>query len=96
MDKLNFDNAFYLKLGKEGMWKNELENGNKARIGWSNIALEDIQNENWSKIKKNIEKDYVDRGKKTGSTQDYNALKIFCEATGNNIFITFFNSKLYW
>ena len=50
MDKVNFNDAFYLKLGKQGMWEDELNHGKKARIGWTNIATEDIQNENWSSI----------------------------------------------
>ena len=96
MDKVSFKEAFFIKLGKQGRWEDELDNGNKARIGWSNIDTGDIQNENWSKIKQIINQDFSERGKKTGATQDFNALKSFCDATDNDIFITFYDSKLFW
>lgn len=96
MFKITFKDAFYLKLGKQGMWEDELENGSKARIGWSNIDIQDIQNENWNRIKKSIDQDFSKRGKKTGATQDFNALKSFCDASEDDIFITFFDGKLYW
>lgn len=96
MKKIDFDNAFYLKLGRKGSWESELENGNKARIGWSNISLGDIKNKNWEKIRKDIELDFESRDKKKGVTQDYNALKSFCEATENDVFITFSDGLLYW
>jgi hypothetical protein len=96
MEKINFENAYYLKLGKEGSWEDELQIGNKARISWLKVDLIDIQNKHWDKIKKDIENDFKERNKEKGATQDFNALKSFCEATENDIFITFFNSKLYW
>lgn len=96
MGKVDFQNAFYLKLGRQGMWESELKNGNKARIGWSNIKSEDIRNKDWKKIHKDIELDFESRDKKNGVTQDYNALKSFCEATENDVFITFSDGLLYW
>lgn len=96
MDKINFKRAFYLKLGKQGVWEDELKKSDKARIGWSNIKTLDIQEKNWEKIRNLIDIDFQTREKKTGATQDYNALKTFCEATENDIFITFYKGKLYW
>jgi hypothetical protein len=96
MEKLNFNEAYFLKLGRKGEWEDILEIGEKARIGWSFIDLKDIQAKNWEKIRKNIENYYIDQEKTMGSTQDYNALKRFCEANENDIFITFSKSKLYW
>lgn len=96
MKKILFKNAYYLKLGKQGKWEDVLIEGTKARIGWVDISLDDINNRNWQKIKFEIEKDYKIRGKKTGATQDFNALKLFCEATIDDIFITFHYGKLYW
>lgn len=96
MGRIDFNNAFYLKLGRKGMWESELENGNKARIGWSNISIDDLIKNNWEKIHEEIKFDFAERGKKTGVTQDYNALKLFCEAKENDVLITFFDGLLYW
>lgn len=94
--QVDFENAYYLKLGVQGRWENVLIEGIKARIGWHDILLEDIIEERWDIIRKNIEDDYSARGKKSGATQDFNALKIFCNATDKDVFITFYDGKLYW
>lgn len=94
--QIKFNNIYYLKLGKEGEWEDDLNNGNKARIGWKNIIVQDIQNNNWGEIKRNIEDDFKERGKKNGATQDFNALKTFCLASEDDIFITFSDGMLYW
>ncbi|HNW99702.1 MAG TPA: hypothetical protein PKK00_14945 [Bacteroidales bacterium] len=96
MEPINFKRAFYLKLGEQGKWEDDLKNGDKARIGWSDIDINDIQKKDWAKIRLEIEKDFKIREKKNGATQDFNALKSFCEATDEDIFITFFDGKLYW
>lgn len=96
MDKVNFKNAFYLKLGKGGKWEEELKKGSKARIGWQNVDIIDIQNENWDNIRDSINKEFENNGKSRGATQDFNALKLFCDATEEDIFITFSDGKLYW
>lgn len=96
MEQVKFNRAYYLKLGEQGRWEDVLCEGEKARIGWKNISLIDIQQKRWDKIKGEIESDFELRGKRNGATQDFNALKIFCEATELDIFITFFDGKLYW
>lgn len=96
MQTIDFKRAFYLKLGEQGKWEDDLKDGNKARIGWSDIDINDIQKKDWAKIRKEIENDFIIRGKKNGATQDFNALKSFCEATDDDIFITFYDGKLYW
>lgn len=96
MNTIEFKSAFYLKLGEKGMYEVDLKEGDRARIGWKNIELKDIINKNWQSIKAVIEKDFKDRNKKSGATNDYKALKTFCDATQDDVFITFANSKLYW
>ncbi len=93
MEKITFRDAFYIKLGKQGLWEDELNIGEKARVGWKNIDLSDIHNKNWDRIKETIKEEF---GVKQGATQDYNALKSFCDATSDDVFITFSNGKLYW
>jgi len=94
--KIEFENVYYLKLGKEGIWEKNLKGSNKARIGWSDIDIQDIQKNNWSKIKQKVETDFFERNKKNGATQDFNALKTFCHATDKDVFITFSKGMLYW
>lgn len=93
MGKMTFKDAYYIKLGKQGIWENELEIGEKVRVGWKNIELSEIHNQNWEGIKETIKEEF---GEKKGATQDFNALKSFCEATEDDVIITFSNGKLYW
>ena len=96
MEELKFENAYYIKLGEKGKWAEESIAKGIVRIGWSTILLEDINNGNQDTIRKVI-KDYYDvRGKKNGSKQDYNALKRFVDATENDVFITFYENKMFW
>lgn len=42
----------------------------KIRIGWSVVKnIDDINNGNWSEIKRQIKQDYDDRKKKMGASQ---------------------------
>jgi hypothetical protein len=96
MAEIQFDKAYYIKLGARGVWEEDSINSGKIRIGWGDTKLEDIQKGNWDKIKKEIQEDFRDRNKKGGAPQDFNALKDICDADSNAVFITFHNSKLWW
>ncbi len=96
MEKVKFENAYYIKLGAKGGWAEKSINNGIVRIGWKDVSLDDIINGNWDNIKKVIKKDYDDRGKKSGTTNDYNALKLFCDATEHDVFITFHKGMMYW
>lgn len=93
---MNISKALYIKLGEGGGWsKNSFENG-IIRFGWNNIDISFIINNEWEEIKKIIEDDFFNRDKKTGATNDFNALKNICEADSTTIFITFDSGKLFW
>lgn len=96
MDKIQFDKAYYIKLGEKGAWEEDSINSGKIRIGWGDTKLEDIQKGNWDKIKKEIQDDFRDRNKKTGATQDFNALKNIYDADSDTVFVTFHNSEFWW
>lgn len=97
MKNLKFNNAYYIKLGRKAKWANECLENNIIRIGWDVIKnIEDLNNGKWDKVKSLIENEFQKKGKKNGATQDYNALYNFCNATGNDIFITFHKDKFYW
>ncbi len=96
MDKIQFDKAYYIKMGERGIWEEDSINNGKIRIGWGDTKLEDIQKGNWDKIKKEIQEDFRARNKKKGATQDFNALKNIYDADSNTVFVTFYDSKLWW
>ena len=96
MDKIQFDKAYYIKLGERGAWEENSINSGKIRIGWGDTKLEDIQKGNWDKIKKEIQDDFRARNKKKGDVKDFNALKNIYDADSNTVFVTFYNSKLWW
>ena len=96
MEEVKFKNAYYIKLGEKGKWAKESIEIGIVRIGWDLVSIDDIKDKNWDNIRKVIKKDYDDRDKKNGATQDFEALKRFCEATEEDIFITFHNGFMYW
>ena len=50
MEELSFSNAYYIKLGRGGMWEeNAIETG-KLRLGWECSTVEDINAGNWKTI----------------------------------------------
>lgn len=98
MNEVNIKKAYYIKLGsKNDKWEDECIKKGTIRIGWSVVKnIDYINNWNSKEIERLIQLDYKTRGKKNGATQDFNALKLFCEATEEDIFITFYKSKMYW
>jgi hypothetical protein len=95
--KVDFKNAYYIKLGKGADWANDCFKNGIIRIGWDYVPnIVDLNNRNWDSVRLLVKKYFDDNGKKNGATQDFNALKLFCEATEDDIFITFHKGKLYW
>lgn len=96
MENIAFKNAYYIKLGEGGRWAEESIRNGIVRIGWKNISLNDINLRNWDIIKQLIQKDYENRNKKNGYTQDFEALKRFVDSDDEVVIITFFENKMYW
>ena len=96
MEEVKFENAYFIKLGEKGKWAEESIAKGIVRIGWKKVFLDDINNANWENVKKVIKQDYTERDKKNGSTQDYEALKRFCDANEEDVLITFYENKMYW
>lgn len=91
----DFPAAFYIKLGRGGMWeKDSIETG-KLRLGWSGQATADINAGNWDKIERQLRE--KDGGKKVGATtSDLNALRTLSGCAEGTMWITFYQSKLWW
>lgn len=98
MKKIEFENAFYIKLGRKGEWekysidKEKIRKG-KIRLGWVNQSLEDMNQRNWEKLKDEIREEM---GNKGAATKDFNALRNICESTKRDIWITFYLSRMWW
>jgi len=86
-------NAFYIKLGEKGKWEESSIKENKIRIGWGIQSLEDINKHNWDTIR---QREYHYHNNKTIATKDTNDLILICDCTEEDIWITFYLSKLWW
>ena len=97
METLNIKEALYIKLGTGGKWANDCFEKGIIRIGWSYIhGVDEINRGEWDDIKARIKQSFDNENKKNGATQDYNALRRICEATQDEVFITFHNNRMYW
>lgn len=93
MKKIACKNVFYIKLGRNGVWEESSIKNNIMRIGWKGQSVHDINNGNWEKIKKELEEEINNKG---AATRDYRALRMICESTPEDMWITFYNNYLWW
>ncbi len=93
---IDFSKALYIKLGEAGIWEPDSIKSGKIRFGWPHIPVEKIINKEWEVVRHLISENYSKRGKKSGSTNDFNILKNICEADEKTVFVTFSNGELYW
>jgi len=93
MKKIKFRNTYFIKLGEGGKWEEDSITGKKARIGWSYLNQKDIENKKLKKIEMEIKSNFEDKG---AGTRDFNAFKKFYDSTSEDLWITFYSSKLWW
>jgi hypothetical protein len=93
MNTITCENAYYIKLGRNGIWEESSLKKNIMRIGWKNQSLSDINNGNWEIIQKQIIAETADKG---AATRDCGALRMICESTNDDIWITFHGNYLWW
>jgi hypothetical protein len=93
MSGTQFKNAYFIKLGRGGKWESLSIEENKARIGWRNQALGDLWRKDWGKIRDELRTEVKSKGK---ATQDFNMLKTFVESTPADVWITFYQTRLWW
>lgn len=92
MNRVTFNQAWYVKLGKGGIWEKDSLESNKLRVGWPTDLLPAIREKRWDDIR-DIVKRAMPRG---GGTHDFNMLKVFVESGPDDLWITFHGSKLWW
>ncbi len=93
MKSVTCKNAYYVKLGRNGKWEESSIKKGMIRIGWTNQSLADINNGDWTKIQKELEEEATDKGT---ATRDCRALRMLCESTPDDLWITFHANHLWW
>ena len=73
MESIEFDNAYYVKLGRKGAWEETSIAENIIRIGWDKQSIEDINQKNWEVIENQLRQEISN---KSTATRDLNALKL--------------------
>lgn len=98
MRPVKFENAYYIKLGRRGEWEESSIESNKVRIGWGGQTIKDINQHNWERIGTQLRKYFEGKGvtNRGASTRDLNMLKMVTESTSHDVWITFYNSCLWW
>jgi len=95
MFRVDFRNAFYLKLGRGGEWEKDAIGMEKLRFGWPHQTLEDINTGRWGLIEGQLREEL--EGKPKGeATRALNGLKMIAESGPEDVWITFYQSKLWW
>ena len=85
--------AFYIKLGRGGLWEADSLANNIMRIGWTDSPLADINSQNWDAIEHKLRANLSHQGT---ATRDYNALKEIVASNEEDVWITFQKSRLWW
>lgn len=93
MEPIEFENAYYVKLGRKGKWEKSSIEENIIRIGWPDQTLEDINQGNWEEMERQLRQEIPDKG---AATRDLNALRLIVESTSDDVWITFYSSHLWW
>ena len=93
MEPMSCNNAFYVKLGRNGIWEKSSLTESVIRIGWREQKIADINQGKWDKIQRNLEQEMGDKG---AATRDCRALRMLCESTPNDVWITFHANHLWW
>lgn len=89
-----FDNAFYVKLGRAGCWEADSIHKSRLRLGWPNQSLADINAGKWSLIAEQLQIEHPD--KRQVATNDLNRLSDIALSTPDDVWVTFHGAKLWW
>jgi len=93
MKPVDFKRAYYIKLGEGGKYEKSAISESKLRIGWTRQSLEDINSGDWGKIREQLRGRHSTEG---ATTRDLNTLRLICESTSEDLWITFFQGTMWW
>lgn len=85
--------AYYIKLGRGGIWEEESIRTGKLRFGWRSVPVELLQVEDWQEVERVIRVNVEDSG---AATRDFNQLQTIIESDAADIWITFAKGRMWW
>ncbi len=94
MNKIVPENVRYIKLGSGGDWEKWCIENNAIRLGYESPYHNESKSGQWD-----IVKDYwlkAREGNQGAATRDVNQIRDFYELSENDLWITFYQRKLYW
>lgn len=91
---IEFNNAFYIKLGRAGCWEANSIEQSRLRLGWSAQSLADINAHRWPLIATQLQR--AQPNNQQVATTDLNRLRDIVLSTPEDIWITFHGAKLWW
>lgn len=91
---VEFQNAFYIKLGRGGCWEADSIQFSRLRLGWRHQSLADINAGRWAVIAEQLRDEQPD--KPQVATTDLNRLRDITLSTPEDVWITFHGAKLWW
>jgi hypothetical protein len=90
---LDFNHAYYIKLGAGGAWEEESIGNGLLRIGWRGYPLSEMLERDWPAMTARSLKESTTKGV---STRDMNALRDILDCPPGSVWITFHKSRLWW
>ncbi len=92
---IEFTSAFYIKLGRGGVWEEDSIKTGRLRLGWAGQCVDDINNRRWEVIERQLRVEH--EGKRSSvATNDLNALRNIVDSSLDDVWITFHQAKLWW
>jgi len=93
MDKISFSKAHYITLGKKFHYAEQCIREGTMRFDWKEQSLEYIHDKKWDLLNQQIAKEM---NFNKNATHDFNSLRAIAEAKSDEIWITRYNSYLWW
>lgn len=93
MAKEVFERARYIKLGAGGKYAHDSIAKGIMRFGWDKIPLTEIQAADWASIRKRLSHEHDNEATITTDTK---RLRDLADSTGDDLWITFHDSHLWW
>jgi len=91
---IEYEKAYFIKLGKNGIWEKKCIDEGIIRLGFPNPFHEECLSGNFEPLRTYFEDE---KQKSKGVvTSIINLIKVFYESNERILWITFYNRKLWW
>ena len=71
MPSIDFTSAYYIKLGRGGVWEAESIETGKLRLGWKGTSVHDINSRKWNLIRRQIQVGQKGKRLEAGSAESF-------------------------